>query len=89
MGNEISGKVITSTDLMIGYVRKFEGLPGRFRFQLNISNVLDRTDIIPVRLSTSDTAPDGFLLPGGRGVAYSRYDLVTPREIRFTTTYSF
>ncbi len=31
----------------------------------------------------------GFNLPGGRGVAYSRYDLVTPREFRFTTMYSF
>jgi len=88
-GNEISGKVITSTDLLFGYVTKFKRLPGSFRFQLNIANVLDRTDIIPVRLSTSATAPDGFMMPGDRGVAYSRYDLVTPREIRFTTTYSF
>jgi hypothetical protein len=37
----------------------------------------------------SATAPDGFSLPGGRGPAYTRYDLVQPREIRFTTTYSF
>jgi hypothetical protein len=51
--------------------------------------VFDKTDIIPVRLSTSTSAPDGYLLPGGRGVAYSRYDLVAPREIRFTTTLSF
>jgi hypothetical protein len=26
---------------------------------------------------------------GGRGVAYTRYNLVPPREYRFTTTYSF
>jgi hypothetical protein len=57
--------------------------------QLNVSNLLDRTDIIPARLAISATAPDGFLLPGGRGPAYSRYDLVQPREFRLTTTYSF
>ena len=62
---------------------------GRVRLQMNISNLFDRTDIIPSRLSTSPTAPDGFEIPGGRGVAYSRYDLVAPREFRFTTTYSF
>jgi outer membrane receptor for ferric coprogen and ferric-rhodotorulic acid len=88
-GNEITGKVITANDLMLAYTRKFDRLPGRIRFQVNISNVFDKTDIIPVRLSTSTSAPDGYLLPGGRGVAYSRYDLVAPREIRFTTTLSF
>ncbi|MDO8544297.1 MAG: TonB-dependent receptor plug domain-containing protein [Opitutaceae bacterium] len=88
-GSEITGKVITATDLMMAYTRKFERLPGRVRFQINISNVLDDTDIIPVRLSTSASAPNGFMLPGGRGMAYSRYDLVAPRDIRFTTTWSF
>jgi hypothetical protein len=57
--------------------------------KLNVSNLLDRTKIIPQRLSTSMQAPDGFVVPGGRGVGYSRFDLVTPREIRFTTTYSY
>ena len=88
-GNEITGKVIAAGDLMMAYARKFKGLPGRVRFQINISNLFDQTDIIPVRLSTSVNARDGYVLPGGRGVAYSRYDLVAPREIRFTTTYSF
>ncbi len=88
-GQEVTGKVITAADLMMGYTRKFKGLPGRVRFQMNVSNLLDRTDIIPSRLATSETTPDGFMLPGGRGVAYSRYDLVAPREFRFTTTYSF
>ncbi|MBL9200846.1 MAG: hypothetical protein JNL39_10085, partial [Opitutaceae bacterium] len=75
---------------MLAYARKFRGLPGRVRFQLNVNNLLDRTDIIPSRLAFSATAaPDGFNLPGGRGPAYTRYDLVQPREIRFTTTYSF
>ncbi|MBI4625090.1 MAG: TonB-dependent receptor plug domain-containing protein [Verrucomicrobia bacterium] len=88
-GNEITGKEIAAADMMMAYARKFKGLPGRVRFQVNLSNLLDQTDIIPVRLSTSAGAPDGFVLPAGRGVAYSRYDLVAPREIRFTTTYSF
>ena len=48
----------------------------------------ERRRDIPVR-ETHATARDGYVLPGGRGVAYSRYDLVAPREIRFTTTYSF
>ena len=88
-GNEITGKVITAADLMLAYTRKFARLPGRVRFQVNVSNLFDRTDIIPVRLATSATVPNGFLLPGGREVAYSRYDLVDPREIRFTTTWSY
>lgn len=88
-GNEITGKVITAADLMLGYTRKFSSLPGRVRFQINVSNLFDRTDIIPTRLSTSAAVPNGYEIPGGRGMAYSRYDLVTPREIRFTTTYSF
>jgi outer membrane receptor for ferric coprogen and ferric-rhodotorulic acid len=88
-GGEITGKVITAADMMMAYATKFKGLPGRVRFQVNVANLFDKTDIIPVRLSTSETAPDGYQLPGGRGIAYSRYDLVAPREIRFTTTYSF
>lgn len=88
-GEELSGKVITAADFMMAYSRKIRGLPGRLRFQMNISNLFDRTDIIPSRLATSVTVPDGFNLPGGRGIAYSRYDLVAPREFRFTTTYSF
>lgn len=88
-GREIRGSIITAADLMLGYTRRFPRLPGRVRFQLNVSNVLDRTDIIPARFATSASAPDGFVLPGGRGVAYSRYDLVAPREFRFTTTWSY
>jgi hypothetical protein len=88
-GSEITGRVITAADLMMAYTRKFNRLPGRVRFQLNVSNLLEQDDIIPVRLSTAANVPDGFQLPGGRGVAYSRYDLVAPREIRFTTTWSY
>jgi outer membrane receptor for ferric coprogen and ferric-rhodotorulic acid len=88
-GNEITGREIAATDMMMAYTTKFDRLPGRVRFQVNISNLLDQTKIIPVRLSTGATAPDGYLLPGGRGVAYSRYDLVQPREIRCTMTWSY
>ena len=88
-GNEITGEVIQAADAMMAYSTKIKGLPGRIRFQVNVSNLFNETDIIPVRISSSATAPDGYQLPGGRGVAYSRYDLVTPREWRFTTTYSF
>jgi hypothetical protein len=88
-GQEIIGRELINTDLMLRYMRKFERLPGRVSFQINVNNVFDRTGIIPQRLSNTVTAPDGFLVPGGRGVAYSRYDLVEPRDIRFTTTYSY
>jgi hypothetical protein len=88
-GQEITGEVIQAADAMMAYSTKLGRLPGRVRFQVNVSNLFDQTDIIPVRLSTSGNAPDGYELPGGRGRAYSRYDLVAPREIRFTTTYSF
>ena len=74
---------------MVGYNLKVPRLPGRLRLQMNVANLLNRTDIIPARLAISATAPDGFIMPGGRGPAYSRYDLVAPREFRFTTTYSF
>jgi len=88
-GREVIGRAITANDVMFGYTRRFERLPGRVRFQLNISNVLDNTKVLPVRIATGAAAPDGFLLPGGRGLAYSRYDLVAPREFRFTTTWSY
>ena len=88
-GEEITGRVITAADLMLGYTRTFRGLAGRVRFQVNVNNLLDRTAIIPSRLAFSATSPDGFNLPGGRGPAYTRYDLVQPRDIRLTTTYSY
>ncbi|MBI5690454.1 MAG: TonB-dependent receptor plug domain-containing protein [Verrucomicrobia bacterium] len=88
-GREITGKEIGAADAMLAYSWKVPRLPGRVRLQVNVANLLNDTKIIPVRLSTSDTVPDGFQLPGGRGQAYSRYDLVAPREYRLTTTYSF
>ena len=85
---DITKRVVAdhAADMMMAYTRKLGRLPGRVRFQVNVSNLLNERDIIPVRLSTSATMPDGFEVPGGRGLAFSRHDLVTPREIRFTTT---
>lgn len=86
---ELRGKAIAAADLMLAYSPKLTRFPGRLRFQVNVSNLFDDTDIIPVRLSTSAAAPNGFMLPGGRGLAYSRYDLVAPRDIRVTTTWTY
>jgi hypothetical protein len=88
-GREITGREIAAADAMLAYSWKPWRLPGRMRLQANVANLFRQTAIIPVRLSTSTDAPDGFLLPGGRGVAYSRYDLVAPRELRLTTTWSY
>ncbi len=85
-GRELTGRALAFADLMLRYTRKFEGLPGRCSFQINVSNLFDNADIIPMRLLTTDTA---YILPNGHGAAYSRYDLVDPRDIRFSTTYSF
>jgi hypothetical protein len=74
---------------MLAYTLRLPRVPGRLRFQANVANVLNNTRIIPVRLATGAAAPDGFLVPGGRGVAYARYDLVAPRELRLTTTWSY
>jgi len=88
-GRELRGRALSAADMMMAYTRRFPSLRGVVRFQVNVSNLFDETEIIPVRYSLSAAAPDGFVLPGNRGIAYSRYDLVAPREIRFTTTYSF
>ncbi|MES2692374.1 MAG: hypothetical protein V4773_02800, partial [Verrucomicrobiota bacterium] len=88
-GGEMTGRSLVETDLMLAYSYKFARIPGKFRFQINVTNLFDKDGIIPVRLASSEAAPYGFTVPGGRGPAYSRYDLVTPREVRFTTTWNF
>jgi hypothetical protein len=65
-GQEITGNGIESTDLMLRYSPRIARLPGRLSFQANVTNRLNDTGIIPVRLSTSETARNGFVLPGGR-----------------------
>ena len=88
-GGEITGRVITAVDLMLAYSLKLPRLPGRLRLQLNVANALDRGGIIPSRLATGATAPDGFQVPGGRGLGYTRFDLIPPRELRLTSTWNF
>jgi outer membrane receptor for ferric coprogen and ferric-rhodotorulic acid len=88
-GREITGRVLTAVDLLFAYSLRVPGAPGRLRLQLNVSNALDRGGIVPARLATGVAAPDGFQVPGGRGLGYTRFDLIQPRELRFTTTYSF
>jgi iron complex outermembrane recepter protein len=86
-GGELRGRILSAADLMIRYRHKLAG--GRFKgsltYQLNVANLFDRAGILPQRFSST---PD-FGVPGGRGVAYSRFDFIDPRSIRFTTTFSF
>ena len=48
-------------------------------------NLFDEGGIIPTHISSTTD----FMVPGGRGIGYSRFALVAPRSIRFTTTYDF
>jgi outer membrane receptor for ferric coprogen and ferric-rhodotorulic acid len=84
-GREVTGRSLQFADIMLRYARKFQGLPGRVSFQVNVNNLFDNDKIIPQRLLRADD----YEIPGGRGRGYGRYDLVEPRDIRFTTTYSF
>ena len=87
-GVEFEGEPQVNTDLLIRYRTRgdFFG-DGRWTFQLNILNALDNRDIIPSRLSI-DGDPN-WQVPGGRGPAYARFDLPTPRAYRFTVTRDF
>jgi hypothetical protein len=85
-GREIEGRALSYIDLMVRYSTKLPRLPGSLSFQINVNNALDNSDPVPTRLLTNDLS---YRLPGGRGTAYGRLDLVDPREVRFTTTYSF
>jgi outer membrane receptor protein involved in Fe transport len=83
---EIKGRPLSYIDLMLRYATKFKSLPGTVNFQVNVSNAFNNADPVPTRLLTNDLS---YQLPGGRGTPYGRLDLVDPREVRFTTTYSF
>ena len=88
-GEEIEGESMRYADLMLRYRIKqsFFG-NGRWTFQMNINNLFDNRDILPSRLSIDDY--DGWEIPGGRGgPPYARFDLPTPREIRFSATLDF
>jgi hypothetical protein len=91
-GAQIRGPVLSAADLMLRY-RHNVGV-GRFRgslsYQLNVTNLFNRDGIIPQRLAaTPVTASPTFIVPGGRGVGYSRFDQMEPRYARLTTTFSF
>jgi hypothetical protein len=87
-GVEFEGKAQTNADFFIRYKTKADFFgEGNWTFQMNINNLFDNTDIIPSRL-----AIDGDIewqVPGGRGPAYARFDLPTPRQYRFTVTRDF
>ena len=91
-GNKIIGRTLSGVDMMLRYrIRVPHGwLHNPVTLQFNATNLFNQDGIIPQRLSaTPVTASPTFIVPGGRGVGYSRFDLMEPRSIRFTTTYSF
>lgn len=87
-GVEFKGEPQINTDLLVRYRTrgKFLG-DGNWTFQMNVLNVFDNRDIIPSRLAI-DGDPN-WQVPGGRGPAYARFDLPTPRAYRFTITRDF
>lgn len=89
-GTEIEGEEIAVADFLLRY-RTARGAifggDGRWTFQLNVSNAFDNRKIIPSRLAIDGN--NSYQIPGGRGVAYARFDLPDPRAYRFTVTYDF
>jgi iron complex outermembrane recepter protein len=86
-GAEREGRAITAADLLLRYKRRLtEGrLKGTLSFQVNVMNLFNERGILPTHLSSTTD----FQVPGGRGIGYSRFALVAPRSVRFTTTYEF
>ena len=89
-GVEFEGEPIIRTDFFIRYRtargEKFFG-DGRWTFQMNVYNVFDDRTIIPSRLAIDGNLD--YQVPGGRGPAYARFDLPTPRAFRFSVAYDF
>ncbi len=84
-----TSRELWNTDGMIRY-RWADGigfLEGPFSVQLNISNLLDDEDIIPV--SHQNRSGPIYEYPYGRGEVYSRYDVPQGRSWRLTATYEF
>ncbi len=87
-GVEFEGKAQTNADFFIRYKTKANFLgEGNWTFQMNVNNLFDNTDIIPSRLAIDGNLE--YQVPGGRGPAYARFDLPTPRQYRFTITRDF
>ncbi len=86
-GGEIMGRTLSAFDLMLRYRHKVDAgrLKASLTYQVNVSNLLNRDGIMPQRFS----ALPAYNVPGGRGIAYSRFDFIDPRSIRLTTTLSF
>ena len=89
-GVEVEGEEISVADFLLRYRTSrgaIFGGDGRWTFQLNVSNAFDNRKIIPSRLAIDGNT--SYLIPGGRGIAYARFDLPDPRAYRFTVTYDF
>ena len=87
-GVEFEGKAQVNTDFFIRYKTKADFFgDGNWTFQMNVNNVFDNKDIIPSRLAIDGNLE--YQVPGGRGPAYARFDLPTPRQYRFTITRDF
>ncbi|MBL9188891.1 MAG: hypothetical protein JNK23_15520 [Opitutaceae bacterium] len=86
-GSEIQGRAISAADLMLRYrhpIRRGK-LRGTLSYQINVANLLNQDGRLPQRFS----AIPPYDLPGGRGIAYSRFDLMEPRSLRLTTTLNY
>ena len=87
-GVEFEGEAQTNADFFIRYKVKNNFLgDGNWTYQLNILNLFDNRTIIPSRLAIDGNIE--WQVPGGRGPAYARFDLPTPRQFRFTVTKDF
>jgi hypothetical protein len=84
---EIQGRPISAADLMLRYRHAVNRgkLRGTLSYQINVSNLFNQDGRLPQRFS----AIPPYNVPGGRGIAYSRFDLMEPRSIRLTTTFSY
>ena len=88
-GNEVRGKARVETDMFIRYrLNRFAfSERGRWSFQVNVYNVLDNRDVLSGNLGGDEFSFQ--TVPGGRGVAYQRFDNVPPREFRFSVSYDY
>lgn len=88
---EVTGPDILNTNMMFGYTWQNESglLPGQWRIQANIDNVLNDTDPL---LQTPHLYFDEvyfYDLPGDWGPATTRVDIIPPISARISLTYSF
>ena len=86
---EWRSRALWDTDLMLRYRWKngIGPFSGPFMVQLNVYNVLDDQEIIPVAYMPARGPRWEF--PYDRGYAYARYDVPAPRSWRLSATYEF